>query len=208
MTEIRLFGIKTFDSKDRGDVIIVGLLVLPLMMSFLGTLGGGGTYETGVVVQQACYSGPINEYNYMWATAGMPDCPGIAEERTTIRTQIESPTPKSVPDYKKDADVILANIDPEIHRLISSVNIIDRGRIQDICPTTDVACVKYIVFNGKINTADIFLIDNYGNTCYTFERALYHEIGHVEERYKYGNAASGSEYYADNFASQYANMKC
>lgn len=155
--EQRIFGIKAFSTKDKGDVAIMAGIIIMLLFAIIGTVFG-----TDNTVYNAKYD-------------------------------------------ISDADKYLANIDPDIRQHISSVNVLDRRKVEDICNAA--ACVKINTINGKPINANIYLSNNFDNTAYSFEEAFYHEVGHVEGTFKKSLSTGSSETYADRFAYQYTKKE-
>lgn len=118
-----------------------------------------------------------------------------------------SATPIIEQNNDSRVNAILANIDPEIRKRIVSINIIDKEKIRQHGSDFGYVNIKKNIF-GNLVAANIYIVDNYDNECYTFEYVLYHEIGHVEEAYKYGYAETMEEDYANNFADQYIKINC
>ena len=115
-------------------------------------------------------------------------------------------------DFREKTDAVLANIDPEISKRIISINVANSKEISNICQylpnRKPLGCIIYNGKFGNLVSAKIFITNNYDDTCYTFEHVLYHEIGHLEEVYKYGHTATKGEDYANNFADQYTKYNC
>lgn len=147
---------------------------------------------------------------------------GAAIGTYTVENQTYTTTYNMSSDFREKTDVVLANIIPEIRGHISSINVMDDKKIKDICKDkVGVGCtnINTNIF-GKITNADIYVTNNYGNKCYNFEYVLYHEIGHIDDFYLYGNWLNyrdwlyynddklGEEDYADNFADQYIYNNC
>lgn len=170
-------------------------------------------YERGDCVITAMVNTGANEESGICAGN---DWDSFMKEVKKIKPMVETPKPTPVPtpipisttNIDPKANAILANIDPDIREHISSVNIIDKSKIYEICRGGSYfACVNINTIDGKV-IAHIYIVDNYDNTCYTFEYALYHEIGHIVTFHSYGVAGVNREDLADNYASQYVYNEC
>lgn len=110
----------------------------------------------------------------------------------------------------EDANKYLANIDTDIRQHINSVNVLDRKTTENICNKAGVdapACAIIYTMNGKPTYADIYISNNMDNTGYSFEKAIYHEAGHIEAAFKIGISAAYSQQYADNYADKYTKQE-
>lgn len=123
-------------------------------------------------------------------------------------------------DYSRQKILIaLNNTDKNAVRYISSINVVrnieDSGCSDD---NTTGCTVGNFTIDGKLKEVKIYILDRnlYKGLCNTFERTLYHEIGHVVYFYMYGNQdiqrkddiyIESLELYAERYADKYYKVQ-
>ena len=112
----------------------------------------------------------------------------------------------------------LNNTDQNAVRYISSINIVPKME-ESSCDGNSTGCtIGNFTTNGKLLKVKIYILDpySYKGLCNTFERTLYHEMGHVIYFYKFGNLNDGNEdelyiesleLYAEKYADNYYNIQ-
>lgn len=120
---------------------------------------------------------------------------------------------------KKIIYSVLDNTDKNAVRFISSINIVPRMVNDAPCDNNSTGCtIGNFTANGKLLGVTIYILSpySYKGLCNTFERTLYHEIGHTVYFYKYGNHDKGKddalyieslELYAEKYADKYYNVQ-
>lgn len=121
---------------------------------------------------------------------------------------------------KQKIYIILNNTDQNVVRYISSINII--SNIEDFeCNDNNniTGCtVGNFTIDGELKDVRIYILDHnlYKDLCNTFERTLYHEIGHIVYFYKFGNRdiqrqdkiyAELLELYAEKYADNHYKIQ-
>lgn len=113
---------------------------------------------------------------------------------------------------------ILGNTDQNAAKYISSINIVSKME-ESLCDGNSTGCtIGNFTTNGKLLEAKIYILNpySYKGLCNTFERTLYHEMGHVVYFYKFGNHGDGKEdelyiesleLYAEKYADNYYNIQ-
>lgn len=79
----------------------------------------------------------------------------------------------------------LKKIDQNVTGRISSINIVTETPCEDASGCT----INNFTSDGKLVESNIYLLnlDSHKDSCNTFEHSLYHELGHIDYFYKYGN---------------------
>lgn len=115
--------------------------------------------------------------------------------------------------------VAINRTDKNVVRYISSINIVSKIEDSECNSENVTGCViGNFTVNGELKGLKIYILDgkSYNNTCNTFERTIYHEIGHSVYFYKFGNHdITGNdelyheslELYADKYADMYYNVQ-
>lgn len=109
--------------------------------------------------------------------------------------------------------------DRNVVKYISSINVVSKIEDSECNNENVTGCViGNFTTNGELKVVKIYLLDSnsYGDTCNTFERTIYHEIGHSVYFYKFGNHDiigndelyhESLELYADKYADIYYNVR-
>ncbi len=112
----------------------------------------------------------------------------------------------------------LNNTDQNAVKYISSINIVSKME-ESQCDDNSTGCtIGNFTTNGKLLEVNIYILNpySYKGLCNTFERTLYHEIGHVIYFYKFGNIGDGKEdklyiesleLYAEKYADNYYSIQ-
>jgi len=112
----------------------------------------------------------------------------------------------------------LNNTDQNAVRYISLIGIVSKMG-ESPCDDNSTGCtIGNFTTNGKLLEAKIYILNpySYKGLCNTFERTLYHEIGHIIYFYKFGNLNNGEEdklyiesleLYAEKYADNYYNIQ-
>lgn len=109
--------------------------------------------------------------------------------------------------------------DRDVVKYISSINVVSKIEDSECNNENITGCaIGNFTADGKLKAVKIYLLNSnsYGDTCNTFERTIYHEIGHSVYFYKFGNHdITGNdelyheslELYADKYADIYYKVQ-